>query len=134
MEEWYEKFKYFKVYPIVGKLSVPPSGLKISRDELSKYNGLQAVPDGRIDAPIYVGLKGKIIDVSYGGREMYGEGGGYHLFAGIDASKSLAKMSFEADDISSSDLSDLTPDQQKCLDDWFNRLTLKYPVVGDVIV
>ena len=115
-------------------MSVPPSGLKLSREELLKYKGLQTVPEGRVDAPIYVGVKGKIIDVSYGGKEMYGVGGGYHLFAGIDASKALAKMSFDAADISSADLTDLTPDQQKCLNDWFNRLTSKYPVVGDIIM
>jgi hypothetical protein len=30
----------------------------------------------------YVGINGKVIDVSYGGKEMYGKGGPYFLFAG----------------------------------------------------
>jgi hypothetical protein len=31
---------------------------------------------------ICIGINGKVIDVSYGGKEMYGKGGPYFLFAG----------------------------------------------------
>ncbi len=45
-------------------------------------------PKGRQNPPIYVGVKGRIYDVSYGGTEHYGPGAGYHVFAGLDASGS----------------------------------------------
>ena len=129
----YEKFKHYKNYPIIGRVSTPAKNLKLKRPELSGYKGLQVVPEGRVDAPIYVGLQGHIVDVSYGGKEFYGEGGPYFCFAGIDASRALAKMSFKEEDLTSTDLSDLTPEQKKTLDDWDKRLSSKYPIVGTII-
>ena len=57
------------------------------------------------------------------------------LFAGIDASKALAKMSFKEEDLNSRDLSDLTPEQIKTLKDWETKFIIarKYPVVGNLI-
>jgi membrane-associated progesterone receptor component len=135
LDDWIQKFKHFKCYPIVGKVSIPPKDLELSREQMIEYRGLQEVPEGRIDAPIYIGINGKILDVSYGGKEMYGQGGPYFLFAGHDASKALAKMSFEEEHLRSTDLSDLTPEQQKTLSDWDKKLTVsrKYPVVGRII-
>lgn len=133
LDEWYDKFKHYRKYPIVGRISTPAKNLKLKRSELSAYKGLQVVPEGRVDAPIFVGINGKILDVSYGGKEYYGEGGPYFVFAGIDASRALAKMSFQSDDLCSHDLSGLTPDQKKTLDDWDKRLSSKYPLVGTIV-
>jgi len=133
LEEWYDKFKHYRSYPVIGRVSVPPKNLKLKRLELSEYKGLQEVPAGRVDAPIYVGINSHIFDVSFGGKEFYGEGGPYFCFAGIDASRALAKMSFKEEDLTSTDLSDLTPDQRKTLDDWDKRLSSKYPIVGTII-
>lgn len=73
-----------------------------------------------------------MFDVSFGGMEMYGVGGPYHIFAGIDASRALAKMSFKPEDVNSHDLSDLTTEQLKTLTDWEVKFqnSRKYPVVG----
>lgn len=133
LDDWYEKFKHYKSYPIVGRVSTPPSGLAFSKEQLRKYDGKQEVPAGRVDAPIYVALKRKVLDVSFGGKEMYGEGGPYHLFAGYDASKALAKMSFELSLLGDLDLSDLSADEQHVLDDWTTKLSAKYPVVGELV-
>jgi len=133
LDEWYEKFKYYRNYPIIGRVSTPAKNLKLKRSDLASFKGLQEVPVGRVDAPIYVGINGKVLDVSYGGKEYYGEGGPYFVFAGIDASRALAKMSFQPDDLTSYDLSDLTPDQKKTLDDWDKRLSSKYPIVGTIV-
>ena len=80
-------------------------------------------------------IKGQVLDVSYGGMEMYGPDGPYYLFAGRDASRALAKMSFSPSDVESSDLSDLSPDQLKVLDDWEKKFiqAKKYPVVGKLV-
>lgn len=54
----------------------------ISLSELSKHDGTDATK------PIYIAIKGRVFDVT-AKREMYGVGGGYHVFAGKDASKGL---------------------------------------------
>ena len=82
----------------------------MNKEQLKAFTGApnNPVPTGRIDAPIYVSINRKILDVSYGGKEMYGEGSGYALFAGVDASKALARMSFEPQLLNDTDLCDLT--------------------------
>jgi predicted heme/steroid binding protein len=135
LDDWYSKFKDFKCYPIVGKISTPMPFRDFTLAELLTYKECTDIPEGRIDAPILMGINGKVIDVSYGGKEMYGKGGPYFLFAGIDASKALAKMSFDVENLTSRDLSDLTPAQQKTLADWEKKFIVsrKYPVVGKIV-
>jgi len=133
LDDWIQKFKYYKCYPVVGKVSYPPASKVFKREELTQFNGGQESTDlKRVDVPIYVGINGKVVDVSYGGKAMYGAGGPYNIFAGKDASRSLAKMSFKPEDLNSHDLSDLTTEQQKTLNEWENKFvqTKKYPVVG----
>ena len=153
LQGWIDKFKYYKQYPIVGQLSFPNVGVEkrvFTVSELAKFKGIappaekqgtddnqnkevyQELLPGRVSREILLCLKGKVYDVSYGGVEMYGEGGPYHRFAGIDASRALAKMSFKDEDVNSRDLSDLTEEQLQVLDDWEKKFleTKKYPVVG----
>ena len=133
LDDWYQKFKYFRCYPVVGCVSAPPSGLKLTLDQLHQYNGLQEVPPGRVDAPIYVSLRRKVLDVSYGGKEMYGPEGPYHKFAGHEASKALALMSLEPEHLDDLSLSGLSNEQQQVLDEWVNKLSAKYPLVGELV-
>jgi membrane-associated progesterone receptor component len=135
LEDWYQKFKYYKSYPVVGRVSIPPAVKDFTKAELKASKESTVVPEGRIDAPMYLGIKGKVIDVSYGGKDMYGPDSAYNKFIGIDASRALAKMSFDPADLESSDLSDLTPEQLKTLDDWVKKFveTKKYPVVGRLV-
>ncbi|KAJ7298933.1 hypothetical protein O6H91_02G148500 [Diphasiastrum complanatum] len=97
----------------------------ISAAELSQYNGSDP------DLPILVAIKGKIYDVS-SGKNFYGPGGAYTVFAGHDASRALGKMSTKAEDVSSS-LDGLTEKELEVLDDWQSKFAAKYPVVGTVI-
>lgn len=85
------------------------------------------------DKPIFLSINRKILDVSYGGTEMYGPAGGYHIFAGIDCSKALAKMKFDQELWNDSDLSELSEDERKVLEDWDKKLCSKYPLVGTLI-
>ena len=171
LDDWFQKFKYYKCYPVVGRISKPPAPRDFTRAELMQFRGLKrsagtdadaagdaagdggtsssagdkssgsaavvagSADSGRINEPIYMAIKGRVLDVSYGGVEMYGEGGPYFRFAGKDSSRALAKMSFEPEDIESSDLSDLTEGQQKTLNDWEKKFidTKKYPIVGRLI-
>lgn len=64
-------------------------------------------------------------------RIFYGPGGPYALFAGKDASRALAKMSFEPKDLTN-DLSGLGPFELEALQDWEYKFTSKYAKVGTV--
>jgi len=137
---WIEKFSYYRNYPELGRLipdeDLPDSNKVITMEELNKNNGLETskdkIPTGYATAPVYVALRNKVFDVSFGGVPMYGPGGPYHRFAGKDVSRALAKMSFEEGDLENTDISDLTEKQVKVLDDWVKTFEEKklYPIVG----
>jgi len=95
-----------------------------SLDTLSKY-------DGQNDSPVYISLKGTVFDVS-SRKDMYGPGGGYNIFAGKDASYSLAKMTLAPEDTNKFDCS-LTEDEQNTLNKWIETYREKYPVVGKLV-
>jgi len=61
----------------------------------------------------------------------YGPGGPYALFAGKDASRALAKMSFEEKDLTG-DISGLGPFELDALQDWEFKFMSKYTKVGTV--
>ena len=81
-----------KVVP--NKKKMQDQGPSIQQPKLNElptmsYEELSQHRDGE---KVYVGLKGVVFDVS--SNEVYREGGGYHVFAGKDASVALAKMNF----------------------------------------
>lgn len=128
-----KKFLEFKgKYVCVGRLSTPPCDLILNTTELAAFTGAQEVPPGRVVPPVYIGINGKIIDVSYGGYDMYRPGSSYAIFAGIDASRALGKMSFEPADLQSRDVSDLTEAQKSALQNWESKFVdvRRYPIVG----
>lgn len=61
----------------------------------------------------------------------YGPGGPYALFAGKDASRALAKMSFEDSDLTS-DLTGLGVFELEALQDWEYKFMSKYVKVGTI--
>ena len=61
----------------------------------------------------------------------YGPGGPYALFAGKDASRALAKMSFEQKDLTG-DISGLGPFELEALQDWEYKFMSKYVKVGTI--
>lgn len=63
-----------------------PANTNLTYEQLRKF-------DGVANSNVYVALKGVIYDVS--SSDFYGVGGGYHQFAGHDASINLAKMSHD---------------------------------------
>ncbi|KAG5063341.1 hypothetical protein JHK85_004524 [Glycine max] len=71
---------------------------------------------------------GRVYDVSTG-KSFYGPSGPYAMFAVKDASRALAKMSKNDDDISPS-LDDLSDKEIGVLNDWENKFQAKYPVVA----
>lgn len=67
-------------------------GDDVSEEKLRGYDGSDP------EKPLLMAIKGQIYDVSRS-RMFYGPGGSYALFAGRDASRALALMSFEPQDL-----------------------------------
>ncbi|CAN0350866.1 unnamed protein product [Pylaiella littoralis] len=132
LDGWVEKYKHYSGYPIIGKVVPPPEPREFSLEELRPFDGTTETPEGHAAPPIYVGVKGKVYDMSYGGGAMYGPGKSYNLFAGRDASVALAKMSFAPEHLNNPDTSALDEQDMTVLQDWANKLAKKYPVVGTI--
>ncbi|GLT56891.1 hypothetical protein SLA2020_299040 [Shorea laevis] len=98
--------------------------MEFTAQQLSQYNGSDA------SNPIYVAIKGRVFDVT-AGKSFYGPGGPYAMFAGKDASKALAKMSKNEEDVCAS-LDGLSEKEIGVLNDWEKKFEAKYPVVGRV--
>lgn len=91
---------------------------------------LQAYDGRALSKPLLLALKGRVLDVT-SGSEYYGPEGPYKLMAGRDASYAFAMMSLKAED-AHADLAGVPDEHLKILDDWYDKLTAKYPTVGRV--
>ncbi|ESZ90574.1 progesterone binding protein [Sclerotinia borealis F-4128] len=98
----------------------PPKYDPISVEELEKCNGADS-------DKCYVAIKGKVYDVT--GNTAYLPGGSYHVFAGHDASRALAKTSTSAADVSSNWF-DLDDKEKGVLNDWNTFFSKRYNIVG----
>ncbi|KNA05235.1 hypothetical protein SOVF_192260 [Spinacia oleracea] len=99
--------------------------MEFTLQQLKQYDGTDS------SKPIYVAIKGRVFDVSTG-NTFYGPGGAYALFAGKDASRALAKMSKNEDDVVSN-IDGLSDKEIEVLADWEKKFEAKYPVVGRVV-
>uniref|UniRef100_A0A2P2QG02 Cytochrome b5 heme-binding domain-containing protein n=1 Tax=Rhizophora mucronata TaxID=61149 RepID=A0A2P2QG02_RHIMU len=99
--------------------------MEFTAEQLRQYKGTEP------SKPIYVAIKGRVFDVTTG-NSFYGPGGSYAMFAGKDASRALAKMSKNDEDISPS-LDGLSDKEIGVLNDWEKKFEAKYPVVGRVV-
>ncbi|KAG0133714.1 cytochrome b5-like heme/steroid binding domain-containing protein [Tuber indicum] len=103
----------------------PPKDDPISLDELK-------VADGSFEGrPVYVAIKGTVFDVS-SNRSSYGPGGSYHVFAGKDASRALAKSSVKPEDAIAK-WDDLGDKEKEVLGDWYTYFSKRYNIVGRVV-
>ena len=109
--------------PVVFRTFTPP--------ELKPFNGEN-------NAPVYLAVRGKVFDVT-SGRNFYGPGGPYENFAGRDASRGLACGSFDEDMLTKDlrgpldDLKGLGSEEMQALQDWEDRFSEKYLVVGKLV-
>ncbi|CAO3564868.1 unnamed protein product [Mortierella alpina] len=94
--------------------------------------------DGRTeDTRILMAIQGKVFDVTRG-RNFYGPDGPYGNFAGRDASRGLAKNSFDKSMLTALDapidkLEDLNDEEKESLSDWAGHFEGKYQLVGKLI-
>ncbi|CDH57957.1 cytochrome b5 [Lichtheimia corymbifera JMRC:FSU:9682] len=98
--------------------------------ELEPFNGTN-------DTRVLMGVNGSVYDVTRG-RNFYGPGGPYANFAGHDASRGLAKNSFDLEMITDPSqpidkLEDLTPEEWDSLREWEQHFASKYLLVGKLV-
>lgn len=131
LKEWIRLFQVEFKYPIVGRVSAPGLNRHFTLAELAQHTGkIEHLSPHRIHPEVLICLNHKVYDVSYGGNSMYGEGQGYHMFAGKDASRALAMMSFEPQHFQNNDLSLLSDKDREGLVNWEKTFHSKYPIVG----
>jgi len=94
-------------------------------EELKQYDGNQD-PDG----PILMAADGKVFNV-YKGRHFYGPGCEYHLFAGRDATRLLAKGKLE-EETDEEKAKKLNMGERATLKGWLWTFEGKYAVVGEL--
>ncbi|MBQ5153786.1 cytochrome b5 domain-containing protein [Macrococcus caseolyticus] len=97
---------------------------------LQKYNG-------KDDPHVLVAINGKVFDVT-SGKAHYGPQGSYAAFAGRDASRGLAKHSFDPEMLTPLDqpidtLSDITESEREALEQWEEFFSGKYPYCGRLV-
>ncbi|KAH8905637.1 cytochrome b5 [Coniochaeta sp. PMI_546] len=109
-----------KFEPKVPVTLAPPKNDPISVEALAQANGV----DGN---KCYVAIKGRVYDVT--GNKAYQPGGSYHVFAGKDASRALAKTSTKAEDVKP-EWADLDEKEKSTLNDWETFFSKRYNVVG----
>lgn len=96
-----------------------------SLSELSGYDGSDP------SRPLLVGIRGYVYDVTRG-RDFYGPGGPYGMFAGKDCTRALAKVSFD-EALFTGDLEGLDADELEKLEEWIEMFEGKYPRIGRLL-
>ena len=124
LQGWVTKFE--SKYRVVGHLVRKPPKKDYTLAELREYDGTHG------DKTVLFVMRGKVYDVT-NGWSFYGPGGGYAFLAGRDASRALAKMSLDVADVDNASVHDLTAEENKTLDEWIEKLSKKYPVLGNLV-
>ncbi|GMY19991.1 membrane steroid-binding protein 2-like [Fagus crenata] len=97
----------------------------VTEQQLRAYNGSDP------NKPILMAIRGQIYDVS-SSRNFYGPGGPYAMFAGREASRALALLSFKPQDINGN-LEGLDEPELGILQDWEDKFVEKYVKVGQLV-
>jgi len=97
--------------------------------QLKQYDGKNE------EGLIYIACNFKIFDVSFNGKQFYGPGGPYNVFAGRDASRALATFNLDKSAIPDEfdDLSQLNSEEVDRMKEWEMQFTAKYDYVGKLL-
>uniref|UniRef100_A0A0A9XA70 Putative steroid-binding protein 3 n=1 Tax=Lygus hesperus TaxID=30085 RepID=A0A0A9XA70_LYGHE len=90
-----------------------------TKEELAMYDGIH-------NQHILVSLKRKVYEV---GHQFYGAGEDYHVFAGKDVSRCMAKATLAESEMNK-DWINCTEEELQRLEEYVRRFDSKYPVVG----
>lgn len=100
----------------------PEELLALTLTELNGYNGSD---DGRI----ILSINAELLDVSTG-RDIYGPGCGYSLFAGHDVTRCLGTMSLDPQFLDDLKWEPDCAEEEAMVKQWAEKLKEKYPVAG----
>jgi membrane-associated progesterone receptor component len=81
--------------------------------------------------PLLIAIRGFVYDVGRG-RDFYGPGGPYGMFAGRDCTRALAKMAFEPE-LFTGEIEGLGQEELDKLEEWIEIFEGKYRRVGRLI-
>ncbi|GAA6024063.1 hypothetical protein JCM11491_001620 [Sporobolomyces phaffii] len=111
---------------VASVLTRPSAPVTLSETELRRYDGADPT------RPIYLAIDGDVYDVT-AGRDSYGPGGAYHIFAARDAARAFVTGCFETH--LTHDLRGLTEKELASLKHWkqFYETHAKYRKVGRVM-
>lgn len=92
---------------------------------------------GKDGGRILLAINGIVFDVT-AGRNFYGPNGMYGNFAGRDASRGMAKQSFDLDMLTPVEapldpLTDLAPDEIDNMKGWIEHFSNKYIICGKLV-
>ena len=111
------------------KASPPPLPDAEARDytlvELAAFDGSDP------GKPLLFGIKGYVYDVGRG-RDFYGPGGPYGMFAGKDCTRALAKVAFDPE-LFTGNLDGLDAEELDKLEEWIEMFEGKYRRVGRLL-
>ena len=93
--------------------------------ELADYDGSDPLK------PLLLAIRGRVYDVGRG-RDFYGPGGPYGMFAGKDCTRALAKVAFDPE-LFTGDLDGLDQDELDKLEEWIEMFEAKYRRVGRLL-
>ena len=93
--------------------------------ELAQYDG----SDPR--KPLLLAIRGEVYDVGRG-RDFYGPGGPYAMFAGKDCTRALAKVAFERE-LFTGDMEGLDQEELDKLEEWIEMFEGKYRRIGRLL-
>jgi len=96
-----------------------------SLSELGDYDGSDP------GKPLLIAIRGHVYDVTRG-RDFYGPGGPYGMFAGKDCTRALAKVSFD-EELFTGDTERLELEELEKLDEWIEMFEGKYRRVGRLL-
>ena len=96
-----------------------------SLSELAGYDGSDPTK------PLLIGIRGHVYDVTRG-RDFYGPGGPYGMFAGKDCTRALAKVSFD-EELFTGDIEGLESDELDKLEEWIEMFEGKYRRIGRLL-
>ncbi|KAJ8412356.1 hypothetical protein AAFF_G00126920 [Aldrovandia affinis] len=116
----------YRIRRNIRQVGTPKEEIRLLREnDLSSYNGESK------SQRLYLSILGQVFDVSKGLKH-YGPGGGYHFFAGKDASRAFVTGDF-SETGQTDDLSGLSPTQIVALFDWLDFYQKDYEPVGRLI-
>jgi len=93
--------------------------------ELGDYDGSNP------DKPLLLAIRAQVYDVGRG-RDFYGPGGPYGMFAGKDCTRALAKVAFDPE-LFTGDMDGLDRDELDKLEEWIEMFEGKYRRVGRLL-